>query len=80
MCVQIWWTRGGSYLHGGDVVAVGGHLEGDHGGGGAPVHQALVQHVVHRLPLPAPADQDMAFTLKSVCIEHDAIHLHSPRT
>ena len=52
------------------MVAVGGHLQGDHGGGGAPVHQALVQHVVHRLPLPAPADPDW----HSGCLRWDLLN------
>ena len=42
-------------LHGGDVLAVDVGLQGDHAGRGAAVDEALIQHVVHALDAPVPA-------------------------
>ena len=36
-------------LHGGDVMAVHKELCPDHAGGGAPVYEALVQHMMRGL-------------------------------
>ena len=38
-----------AYLHGSDVVAVHKELCADHAGGGAPVYEALVQHMMRGL-------------------------------
>ena len=43
-------------LYSGDVVAIHIGLKGDHVGGGPPVYQALIQHMVDPLQLPFPAN------------------------